>query len=706
MTAVRRAAFLALATIFAAALVQAQQKPFTLQQVMSAPFPYDLTAAPAGGRVAWVFNAAGARNIWIAEPSTSGAGGFVAKQLTHYTGDDGQDVGQISWAHDGKTLVYTRGGDFDFPDKPYPNPSADVQGVEQDIWAVSIQGGAPVKIAEGHSAAVWPAGNYVAYVYKDQIWYASLDGSGKPRQLIHDIGKARQLRWSPDGSALAFVSHRGNHNLIAVYYLNAERLVFLDPGVDYDMDPTWSPDGSRIAFVRVPAASYRQLDIDVFPHRSGQPWSIDVADASTGKGRAVWTADPGQGSVFRGIAEPNDIFWAAHNLIIFPWEKDGWLHLYSVSADGGHAHLLTPGSFVVENVSLTPDRRELFFNSNQNDIDRRHIWKEAVTASHPVAVTEGKGIEWSPVMPGGSMALFILHSDARRPGWPAVIDASGKVEDLARAVMPADFPAADLVVPKQVIFAAPDGLKIHGQLFLPRNAENGKRHAAIVFFHGGSRRQMLLGWHMMDYYSNAYALNQYFASRGFVVLSVNYRSGIGYGLDFREALKFGATGASEYNDVRAAALFLRTRSDVDAKRIGCWGGSYGGYLTALALARSSDLYAAGVDMAGVHDWNNEFPLWVEGYDPALEKARARLAFESSPLAFIKTWRSPVLLIQGDDDRDVPFEETVQMTEALRRQGVDFKLLVIPDEVHVLLRHASWLEAYRAAAAFFAQHLGQ
>ncbi len=216
---------------------------------------------------------------------------------------------------------------------------------------------------------------------------------------------------------------------------------------------------------------------------------------------------------------------------------------------------------------------------------------------------------------------------------------------------------------------------------------------------------MLLGWHYMSYYHNAYALNQYLASRGYEVLSVNYRSGIGYGMEFREALNYGATGASEFNDVMGAGLYLRSRPDVDVKRIGLWGGSYGGYLTALGLARASDLFAAGVDLHGVHDINLEIPNFVPAYDPAKNPDAARLAYESSPIASMKTWRSPVLLIHGDDDRNVPFSETVQLVEALRKQGVEFETLVFPDEIHDFLTHERWLRAYHAAADFFGRKLG-
>jgi dipeptidyl aminopeptidase/acylaminoacyl peptidase len=153
-----------------------------------------------------------------------------------------------------------------------------------------------------------------------------------------------------------------------------------------------------------------------------------------------------------------------------------------------------------------------------------------------------------------------------------------------------------------------------------------------------------------------------------------------------------------------AGLYLRSRPDVDPARIGLWGGSYGGYLTALGLARASDLFACGVDMHGVHDWNLEIDNFMPSYDPAARPDAAKLAWDSSPLSSVKTWRSPVLLIQGDDDRNVPFSEMVRMVEALRKQGVEFKQIVFPDEIHDFLLHRSWLAAYHAESDFFDAHL--
>jgi dipeptidyl aminopeptidase/acylaminoacyl peptidase len=278
--------------------------------------------------------------------------------------------------------------------------------------------------------------------------------------------------------------------------------------------------------------------------------------------------------------------------------------------------------------------------------------------------------------------------------------------------IPADYPTSKLVTPKKVVFTAADGMQIHAQLFDdPSNASLARaaRKPAIVFVHGGPPRQMLLGWNYSDYYSNAYASNQYLASRGFVVLSVNYRLGIGYGRDFQHPARGGAQGASEYLDVQGAAAYLRSRPDVDASRLGIYGGSYGGFLTAMALARNSNLFAAGVDIHGVHDWTAErvASLLAPRYEKAPDTQRALdVAWKSSPVAWTSTWRSPVLLIHGDDDRNVRFNQTVDLSRRLAKQGVEFEQLVIPDDTHHMMRHANWVTVDSATAAYFQRKLGR
>jgi len=690
----RRQAVLGAACMALGAIVQqgAAQQGVRIEQVMSAPFPTGLVSG-AGGAVAWVQNAQGVRNIWMAEPPA-----FRARQVTPYAADDGQDLTNLQFAGDGR-IVFVRGGG---PNRQgeIPNPTSDPAGTRQAVWAVASVGGEPRQLTEGTAPSVSPSGETLAFLRRGQVWSLSLRDSAPARQLFEIRGTAGSLEWSPDGSMLAFVSNRGDHSFIGVYAVTDKQLRYVDPSVDRDGNPVWSPDGRSIAFTR--QANERDR-LPFMPAREGQPWSIRVVDVTTGGGRAVWRAAPGAGSVFQGIAAEHQVLWAADGRLVFPWERSGWIHLYAVSAAGGEATELTPGAFEVEHVTLSANGREVFYSSNQGDIDRRHIWRVPVAGGRPTAVTSGAGIEWGPeITESGAVAFFA--SDARTPAHAEIIPTGSIRQPLAAEATLRDFPSAALVEPQPVVFPGADGMPIHGQLFLPRNLGAGERRPAVLFFHGGSRRQMLLGFHYLGYYHNAYTLNQYLAGRGFIVLAVNYRSGTGYGLEFREALNYGARGASEFNDVLGAGLYLRGRAEVDPARIGLWGGSYGGYLTALGLARASDLFAAGVDLHGVHDWNVVIRNFVPSYDAGARAEVARLAFQSSPMASIDTWRSPVLVIHGDDDRNVPFSESVDLMAALRQRGVEVEQLIFPDEIHGFLLHRSWVAAYRATADFFERKL--
>lgn len=405
------------------------------------------------------------------------------------------------------------------------------------------------------------------------------------------------------------------------------------------------------------------------------------------------------------------MYWGADNRLVITTEADGWEHVYSVPASGGTALLLTPGECEMEYMSMSPDRKYVLYNSNCGDIDRRHLWSVPVAGGAPVEITSGTGIEWFPVATADGKWIAYFASDAQHPATPTVRawnpsdPASGKAQ--AMMALPKDFPLDQLVTPTQVIVDAADGTPIHCQLFMPKDMRAGEKRPAIIFMHGGPIREMLLGWHYMYYYSNSYGMNQYLMSRGYIVLSVNYRGGIGYGRAFRLAPRRGAQGASEYQDVLAGANYLRERDDVDITKIGLWGGSYGGYLTALGLARNSDIFATGVDFHGVHDWSARVagaggPTVTQVANPNNEEQS--VARQSSPVGAISTWKSPVLLIQGDDDRNVAFEQMEEMVALLRRQGVQFEQIVFPDEVHDFLMWRSWIRAYKAEADYFDRKL--
>jgi len=672
------------------------QKPFTLQQVMSAPFPEHLTVSRSGQRVAWAFDQEGRRNIWLAEGPD-----FAARQLTQYSEDDGQEIEDLIFAADGAAIIYVRGGEKNAAGQA-PNPTSNPAGAEQALWKVNCSGGEPRRLDAGSSPDVSASG-VVAYAKDGQIWLAHLDGKEKPLQIAAR-GRNGNPHWSPDGKQLLFVSSRADHGFIGVYDAAAKTVRFLSPSVDHDSSPEWSPDGKLIAFVRRPAEQRDAPEGLFLAPDVAQPWAIWVAGAASGSAKEIWKSSAALEGSFPYMANGTGggiLHWVAGNRLLFASEQDGWQHLYSVSAEGGAPLLLTPGNCEVEKWSLAPDLSTVLFNSNCEDIDRRHLWRVAAAGGKVERLTAGEGIEWDAQLLSDGKTFVYLASDARHPARPfvAALDAPAKSRQLAAGTLPADFPAASLVVPQQVIYPSTDGLAIHGQLFLPPGLKPGEQRPALIFMHGGSMRQMLLGWHYMYYYSNSYAMNQFLASRGYIVLSVNYRSGIGYSRAFREAPGRAGRGASEYRDIVGAGLYLRGRGDVDSRRIGLWGGSYGGYLTALGLARNSDLFAAGVDFHGVHDWPTD--NWDgKNIPPELTK----LAHDSSPVASVDTWRSPVLFIHGDDDRNVTFTQTVDLIARLRKRGVTIEQLVFPDDVHDFLLHRDWMAGYSAAADFFDRRL--
>ncbi|WP_053333961.1 S9 family peptidase [Gemmatimonas phototrophica] len=668
----------------------------TIRQIDGAPFAATLVAAPAANAVAFVLNARGVRNIWVTDSTQPNA-----RQVTAFTQDDGQDLTSLAFSADGRTLYFVRGGGPNRAGET-PNPTSDPAGAEEAIWRVRLDGTPATRLMEGSSPTPSSRGTSVAFLRRGAIWMASPSSGDSVRvsQLLRMRGSGGSLRWSPNGEQLAFVSNRGTHSFVGVYTLSSKALRWMAPSTDTDNAPVWSRDGSRLAFLRVPYAGRR---LGFRATRSAQPWGIMVANAATGEAREVFRATAGRGSAYWAIVADNQLQWMAGDRIVFPWERTGWVHLYSVSANGGAAKELTPGNGEVEFVSTSPDGTRVLYNTNIGDIDRRHVMSVVADGSAaPVPTASGAHIAWSPVY-SSQGSTYALVSDAKQPAHAAVLQTS-RWNMLAPESMPADFPAASLVTPTAVSLRAADGVTSYGQLFLPPNAQPGKKYPTVIFLHGGSRRQMLLGWNYGAYYHHAYALNQAMALRGYIVLSLNYRSGIGYGMEFREALRQGATGGSEYGDVVAAAKWLGARPDVDRTRIGLWGGSYGGYLTAMGLTRNPELFKAGVDIHGVHDWNVGIQTFVPDYDVHANRLATRTAFLASPMAQVKNWRAPVLLIHGDDDRNVRFVETLTLIQQLRAQQVPVEQVVFPDEVHGFLRHESWMRTFEAAIDFFGRKM--
>jgi dipeptidyl-peptidase-4 len=642
--------------IFSTAVQASSKGTFTLEEVLSPPFPSLLVSAKKADRIAWAFHSKGERNVW-----TAAAPDFRPVNLTGFVRDEVFEISEVHITDDGRTVVFVKGGR---PNSEgwVTNPRSDPDGMEQAIWAVSTDGGEPWKVAPGRSPVLSPDGRWLLLVEDGLIYRLPLTPPlepgvlSRPELMFKAAGQNGSPRWSPDSSRIAFVSNRNDHSFIGVFDIAKRKITWIAPNVDRDSNPSWKGTAQEV---------WR------FPQEEPLYYS------------------------FRNFK------LTANDRILFTAEHDNWNHVFSMPLTGGDPVDLTPGEGFVEQIGLSSDEKTVFFSSNLADIHGRHIWKVPTEGGKAVQLTKGSTIGTYPVaLSSGTKAAF-HYATAVYPTSIATVPADGgKITVVAPEQLPAEFPMDELVIPELVIVNAPDGLEIPCQIFLPKGAKKKAKLPGVVYTHGGPVRQMLLGWHYMGSYFDAYAFNQHLANHGYAVLSVNYRSGIGYGRSFRDAPDTGRRGASEYQDILAGAQYLQNRPEVDPERIGKWGLSYGGLLTAMALARNSDIFKVGVDMAGVHNWST---LRERGPD----EFGNQLARDSSPIASLETWKSPVLFIHGDDDRNVPFQQTTDLVQKLRAKGdVYFELMIVPDEPHVFLLYKNRMECYKRAFEFIERFIGK
>lgn len=614
----------------------------------------------------------------------------------------------------------------------------------------------------GGSPELSPDGKNVVFVRDGQIYHAKvargntagIDTGGVP--FIKEWGRQSNPVWSPDGSKIAFVSTRDNHSFIGLYDVKKRTVNFVSPSVDFDGSPTWSADGKRIAFTRRPGTPFGAqtqqgtggigspngagaagangarggrngggapggaaagrggrggrgggagveggegpspdgLYRAAFP--GGYNLSFMVADVATGQAREFWHNKPNE-RVFNNI---NAIQFAGDHVVFTATPPgDEWDRWYSVSIDSPSADpvlLTTTDGLINDGVAdrtfvtttVSRDGKTFYYATNAKDIEKRHIWAVPVGGGTPTQVSTDDGVEVSPTPLSDGKSIAVLYFGAKQPASIGIVSAAGGSTKVVypTAAMLKDFPQSAHVEPQIIITHAPDGMEIHNQLFLPKDLKPGEKRPAIVFVHGGPQRQMLPAYHYMQFYHWSYGYNQYLASQGYVVMSINYRLGIGYGNKFRRPGGTQAEGNAEYQDVLAGGKYLQTRADVDPTRIGIWGLSYGGLLVSQALARNSDLFVAGVDMAGVH-------LYGSSLDSAA------LSYQSSAAAHVDTWKSPVFLFQGDDDRNVDFSQMIGLVDLLRAHHVYYELTVNPDDVHESLVHGRWIDVWNHSTDF-------
>ena len=735
---------------------------FTIDQFLSPPSPLEMGAARKADRIAYVVYEKGMRNVYTAAgPDYKPV--RITKFLDDdgvdvgsvRLSDDGSTAifvrghgqNRVGW-------IANPSHDPSGADRAVWAAKTDGTGAWR-LASIANTEVAPGGGRGGGSPELSPDGKHVVFARDGQIYHArvvkgataAIDTAGVP--FIKEWGRQSNPVWSPDGSKLAFVSTRDNHSFIGVLDMKTRRVEFLSPSVDFDNSPTWSPDSKRIAFIRRPgtpfgaqqqggtggignpagAAAGRGAAPDQAGRAGGRgapggggrggrgafgndttPQRIDglyraafpggytlafmVADVATGKGHEFWHNKPAD-RVFTNIA---NISWAGEHVVFTsPRPNDEWDRFFSVNIDSPQAEptlLTTTDGLINDGVAdrtfatnaVSRDGKTFYYATNANDIEKRHIWAVPVAGGTPKQISTDDGVEVSPTpLPNGKQ-IAVLYFGASQPASIGIVPADGGATKIVYPTTMKDFPKDAHVTPQIILTKAADGLEIHNQLFLPKDLKQGEKRPAIVFVHGGPARQMLPAYHYMQFYHWAYAYNQWLASQGYIVMSINYRSGIGYGNSFRRAPNTEGRGNSEYQDVVAGAKYLQSRPDVDPTKVGIWGLSYGGLLTAQALSRNSDIFVAGVDLAGVH-------LYGSNLDST------NLAYQSSAAAHVDTWKSPVFLVQGDDDRNVDFAQMVGLVDLLRARGVYYDLTVIPDDVHESLLHKRWIDIFSRSSDF-------
>jgi dipeptidyl-peptidase-4 len=731
-----------------APLAGAQGKA-TIEQFLSPSSPLEITSSHHADRVAWIAYDRGMRNVFSAAAPDFKAvrlTKFLADDGTDMTNVELSDDGRIAVFVRGSAP--NRAGWVANPSHDPDGAERAIWAARTDgtgAWRLA-EGSNPVLSPDGASVLYVKDGQ----IYRALTSQPTPVPTGKPiKPFIKEWGNNSNPRWSPDGSKIAYVSARQNHALIGLYDMKMRRVTYVAPSVDFDGSPTWSPDSKRIAFTRrtgTPFALQAQEGMGgignpagpafsptaAVPGRAGAPGggfqgvpggaagrggraggtqtttpvperqrgltsatfaggytlSFMVADIATGAAREFWHNAPNE-TTFNNI---NAIRWAGET-VLFPVNvpNDDFDRYFSVKIDGaGNAPVLltTTNGLIEDNtsVAVSADGQTLYYCTNATDIERRHIWAVPTSGGAPRQVSTGDGIETSPVPLGSGKHLGVLYFAARTPASIGIVGTTGGKAKVVYPTLGKGFPMAAHVQPEIVITKSPDGMEIHNQLFMPKDMKPGEKRPALIFVHGGPQRQMMPGYHYMQFYHWAYAYNQWLADQGYVVLSINYRSGIGYGKAFRNAPGTQARGNSEYQDVVTGAKYLQGRADVDPARVGIWGLSYGGLLTSQALARNSDIFVAGVDLAGVHLYGNSVDS-------------TNLAYQSSAISSIDKWTSPVFLVHGDDDRNVDFSQTIGLVQLLRARNIYYELTVIPDNVHESLIHKDWIDTFGKMGVF-------
>ncbi|HEV7396840.1 MAG TPA: prolyl oligopeptidase family serine peptidase [Pyrinomonadaceae bacterium] len=452
--------------------------------------------------------------------------------------------------------------------------------------------------------------------------------------------------------------------------------------------PVWSDDGKQAVMLA------RSAD-------NKDRW-IMLLDPATGKTKILatihddaWVGGPGS----------NLLGWlpdGAH--VYFESERDGWAHLYSIGVGGGAPSQLTSGQFEVSDVRLSADKTKFFFTSSEGSYFERHLYSMSINGGPRTRITGLTGNNQAEISPDGQM-LADLRSYSNRPPELYLIPNEPMDEARAARIKPVttspipEFFSHDWIDPPIASFRARDGATVYGRIYVPTNWKRGG--PAVLFVHGAGYLQNVHRW--WSQYYREYMFHHLLMENGYIVLDIDYRGSAGYGRDWRTGI-YRHMGGKDLSDHVDAVKYLIKEHGVDAKRIGLYGGSYGGFITLMALFTESDVFAAGAALRPVTDWahyNNGYTSNILN----LPQADAEAYKKSSPIYFANGLKGALLICHGMVDTNVNFQDTVRLVEKLiELRKENWQVAPYPVEDHGFEREASWADEYKRIFKLFKDNL--
>jgi dipeptidyl aminopeptidase/acylaminoacyl peptidase len=612
-----------------------------------------------------------------AVPAQASAGGRpTIEQLLQI-----DQAGQPSWSPDGSRVGFAWG-----------------PGTERDFWAADVTANAPSRpggsgvhqiapLVGRSDPAVSPDWRQMAYVSKKQIWVVPLSG-GRPVQLTKEEGKYSRLNWSPDSKQIAFIVEHNDQDDIGVVAASGGSVTMIAATPRDEDSPIWSPQSDRIAFLRR------------FDNWQGYEMWVSSTDAKQQHQVVRETYDKGVEEFdFSGNRQ-----WSPDGTrLVYLSNRTGFNHVWTVSADGGEPTELTKGSFVDYSPSWSPSGdRILFVSSRAGDAEDRQVWSVSVSGGEPTRLTPD-GFCLNPVWSSDGKKIAYLRSSATEPPEVVVQDAAAGATAHRLTESRTDTSlTAGFVEPRSVTYTSKDGMKVHAVILEPKQAAAGR--PGLMYFHGKSGIN-LKGWGGLP----DYAFHQYLVQQGYSVIFVNWRgTHVGYGDSYEQA-NYRDYGGGELDDVVAARDVLLKRG-ADPSRIACWGGSYGGYMTMLAITKTPDLCSAGVSLFGVSDWTpflaqSKRKLWrmrlvAKLGDPVKDKP---LWDKAAAVKYVSQARSPLLMVQGMDDDGVLPIQSESLYEALKQAGKTAEYVAFTGEGHGFRHTGSLRDLYERVDAFLGKY---